>query len=102
MNFKTINENILDLAMQEMTEDGIHHDDFPDRQDEYVGRILKDLLNNMIMKTNMISDTVKKWEKELEKVINENTFTVPVYPNAFTSEEEEDIGRNVKYQTSDY
>jgi len=56
----------------------------------------------MIMKTNMISDTVKKWEKELEKVINENTFTVPVYPNAFTSEEEEDIGRNVKYQTSDY
>lgn len=50
----------------------------------------------------MISDTVKKWADELEKVINENTFATPVYPNAFTSEEEEDIGRNVKYQTSDY
>jgi len=37
-------ENIEVLAMDRMTEDGIHHDDFPDRQDEYVGRILKDLL----------------------------------------------------------
>jgi hypothetical protein len=35
MNLKTIIENIQDLAMEDMTEDGIHHDDFPDREAEY-------------------------------------------------------------------
>ena len=44
MNIKTIRENIVDLAMEEMTEDGIHHDDFPDRESEYVAEIVKDLL----------------------------------------------------------
>ena len=44
MNIKTIQENIVDLAMEEMTEDGIHHDDFPDRESEYVAEIVKDLL----------------------------------------------------------
>ena len=44
MNINTIQENIVDLAMEEMTEDGIHHDDFPDRESEYVAEIIKDLL----------------------------------------------------------
>jgi len=44
MNIKTIQENIVELAMEEMTEDGIHHDDFPDRESEYVAEIVKDLL----------------------------------------------------------
>ena len=44
MNIKTIQENIVELAMEEMTEDGIHHDDFPDREYEYVAEIVKDLL----------------------------------------------------------
>ena len=44
MNIKTIQENIVELAMEEMTEDNIHHDDFPDRESEYVAEIVKDLL----------------------------------------------------------
>ena len=44
MNIKTIKENIVDLAMEEMTEDGIHHDDFPDREFEYTDTIVKDLV----------------------------------------------------------
>jgi len=48
MNIKTIMENITDLAMEDMTEDGIHHDDFPDHEAEYKVAILKtlsDLIN---------------------------------------------------------
>ena len=44
MKIKTIEENIVDLAMEEMTEDGIHHDDFPDREFEYTDTIVKDLV----------------------------------------------------------
>jgi len=44
MKYKIIQENIVELAMEEMTKDGIHHDDFPDRESEYVAEIVKDLL----------------------------------------------------------
>jgi len=43
MNTKTIYENLEELAMENMTEDGIHHDDFPDRQSEYIDQIIVDL-----------------------------------------------------------
>jgi len=46
MNLKTIMENIEVLAMEDMTEDGIHHDDFPDRESEYIAERLKQLLEN--------------------------------------------------------
>jgi len=52
-------------------------------------------------KNNMISDTVKKWAEGLERAVSDNKFTVPVYPAYFTSEEEEKVGRTVKYQTID-
>jgi hypothetical protein len=35
MNIESIIENIKGLAMDAMTEDHIHHDDFPDRAWEY-------------------------------------------------------------------
>ena len=47
MNIQTIRENINELAMEEMTEDGIHHDDYPDRDGEYIAEIIKDLANSM-------------------------------------------------------
>jgi len=43
MNIHTIQTNIIELAMEDMTEDGIHHDDFPDREHEYVDSIMKTL-----------------------------------------------------------
>lgn len=48
MNIKTIQESIQELAMEEMTESGIHHDDFPDYESEYIAVILEDLkeINN--------------------------------------------------------
>lgn len=46
MNIKTIQENIQTLAMEEMTEDGIHHDDFPDQEFEYTDRIVRQLVEN--------------------------------------------------------
>jgi len=44
MNIKTIAENIVELASENMTEDHIHHDDWPDREHEYVEGIINDLL----------------------------------------------------------
>ena len=46
MDIKTIKENIVELAMEEMTEDGIHHDDFPDREFEYTDPIVKQLVKD--------------------------------------------------------
>ena len=46
MNIKTIMENIVDLASENMTEDGIHHDDWPDTEWEYVGKIMDELAEN--------------------------------------------------------
>ena len=46
MDLKTIKENIVELAMEEMTEDGIHHDDFPDREFEYTDPIVKQLVKD--------------------------------------------------------
>ena len=46
MDIKTIKENIVELAMEEMTEDGIHHDDFPDREFEYTDRIVRQLVED--------------------------------------------------------
>jgi len=43
MNTKTIYKNLEELAMENMTEDGIHHDDFPDRQAEYIDQIIEEL-----------------------------------------------------------
>ena len=46
MDLKTIKENIVELAMEEMTEDGIHHDDFPNREFEYTDPIVKQLVKD--------------------------------------------------------
>jgi len=43
MNIKTIIENIETLACENMTEDGIHHDDWSDREWEYTEEIIKEL-----------------------------------------------------------
>jgi hypothetical protein len=43
MNIESITENIKGLAMDEMTENGIHHDDFPDRCWEYELEIIKQI-----------------------------------------------------------
>jgi len=43
MTIKQIHEAIQTLASENMTEDGIHHDDFPDRQSEYIDQIIVDL-----------------------------------------------------------
>lgn len=40
---KTIFENIQQLAMHRMTEDGIHHDDYPDHEHIYIDRIIEEL-----------------------------------------------------------
>jgi len=40
---KEIIEQIQVLAMDRMTEDGIHHDDFPDREADYAYDILEEL-----------------------------------------------------------
>ena len=41
MTIKTIIENMEELAMEDMTEDGIHHNDFPDHEAYYQNNILK-------------------------------------------------------------
>ena len=43
MNIKTIQQAIELLAAEEMTEDGIHHDNFPDREGPYVREIIREL-----------------------------------------------------------
>ena len=43
MTIKKILEAIEELAMEDMTEDGIHHDDFPDKEAEYKMEIIKQL-----------------------------------------------------------
>ena len=45
MTYTKIYEDIQVLAMENMTEDGIHHDDWPDHEGEYIGDILKELTN---------------------------------------------------------
>lgn len=46
MTISKILENIKELAMENMTEDGIHHDDYPDHEGEYEAEILKDLIKH--------------------------------------------------------
>ena len=46
MNIKTIQQAIELLAAEEMTEDGIHHDDWPDRESEYINEIMMSLLES--------------------------------------------------------
>lgn len=36
-------ENLRELASENMTEGGIHHDDWPDQEHEYIDEILKEL-----------------------------------------------------------
>ena len=43
MTTNKIYEDIQVLAMENMTEDGIHHDDYPDHEGEYIEEILKEL-----------------------------------------------------------
>lgn len=45
MEIKTIFENIETLAGENMTEAGIHHDDWPDYEAEYIDEIIKELTN---------------------------------------------------------
>jgi len=45
----------------------------------------------------MISDTVKKWGEELERVRKQNAWQ-PIYPAYFTSEEEEKVDCYKKYE----
>jgi len=44
MNIKTIQDNIVELAAEDMTEDGIHHDDWTDHEGKYIADILERLL----------------------------------------------------------
>jgi hypothetical protein len=44
MDIKTIMENIETLAAENMTEDYIHHDDWPNREWEYVESIMQTLM----------------------------------------------------------
>ena len=46
MNIKTIIENIEYLANEDMTEHGIHHDDWSDRKREYALEIIVSLMDN--------------------------------------------------------
>ena len=49
MTIKTIMENIEELAMEDMTEDGIHKDDMPDHDQVYKTDVLNrlsDLVEN--------------------------------------------------------
>ena len=46
MNIKTIIENIEMLACDEMSENGIHHDDMPDHEGDAVFEILETLAKN--------------------------------------------------------
>ena len=39
-------ENIEELAMEDMTERGIHHDDFPDHEHEYIAEIIANIARN--------------------------------------------------------
>jgi len=43
MTLAKIFESIEELAAENMTEDGIHHDDWSDHEGEYVEDIIKDL-----------------------------------------------------------
>ena len=56
MNIKTIKENIVELAMEDMTEDGIHHDDFPDREFEYTDRIIRQLVEDFEVEMNLVEE----------------------------------------------
>ena len=46
MTTKTIIENIEVLASENMTEDGIHHDDWGDREAEYIHDIITGLIEH--------------------------------------------------------
>ena len=95
MNIKTIQENIVELAMEEMTEDGIHHDDFPDRESEYVAEIVKDLLEINEIELDFYGFTLQepKWTPE----INELYYYVDIEPLGLYeeswSEQKEDKNR---------
>jgi hypothetical protein len=43
MTLEKIFTDIEDLAAENMTEDGIHHDDWPDHEGYYIDNIIKDL-----------------------------------------------------------
>lgn len=43
MNLKTIFENLETLAGENMTEAGIHHDDWPNYEAEYIDEIINEL-----------------------------------------------------------
>ena len=43
MTLAKIFTDIQDLAAENMTEDGIHHDDWSDHEGEYIENIIKDL-----------------------------------------------------------
>jgi hypothetical protein len=46
MTIKEIIENIVELASEDMTEDGIHHDEWPDREFEYTDKIVRQLIEH--------------------------------------------------------
>ena len=70
MDIKTIKENIVELAMEEMTEDGIHHDDFPDREFEYTDPIVKQLVKDFEVEMNLVEEVplFKGTNKALDKL----------------------------------
>jgi len=46
MSIKKIIEKIEELAMEDMTEDGIHHDDFGDADAEYIHDTITSLIEH--------------------------------------------------------
>jgi len=46
MNIKTIIENIAELVIEDMRENGVHPDDFSDRESDYIHEIVEKLLKS--------------------------------------------------------
>ena len=64
MDIKTILENIETLAGEDMTEDGIHHDDWPNHDGEYQSEILKRLVE--VIEPEQKIDWFDEWNRENE------------------------------------
>ena len=55
MQIKTIIEDIQILACNEMSEDGIHKDDMPNREHEYIHDIIKQLVRHFDIETEELN-----------------------------------------------
>ena len=56
MTIKQIHEAIQTLASENMTEDGIHHDDWCDREFEYTDSIVRQLVDDFEVEINLVEE----------------------------------------------